>query len=109
MGEVLGPTGNSGLSGSGGKQSTSRRPAIHFAVFYSENPNYALIDEIMIPVGGRWMDPIALYRQKLPLDSGAMKALPDEEKGVATPIMFEDGMTSPAATKLVWPYTCKRG
>ena len=55
------------------------------------------------------MDSNAIYRQKLPLDSAAMKALPDAEKGVAIPVMFKDGETFPADTKLVWPYSCKRG
>lgn len=108
MGEVLGPTGNSGRSGMGGKQNTKRRPAIHYAVFYSESPKYTIFQDTVLPVDGRWMDSNAVYRQKLPVDSEAMKALPDEGKGVPIPIMFEDGTTSPAATKLVWPYACKR-
>jgi hypothetical protein len=38
-----------------------------------------------------------------------MKALPGGEKEVPISVMFEDGTTSPAGTKLVWPYTCKKG
>lgn len=108
MGEILGPTGNSGVSGKGGNQTSLRRPAIHFAVFYSESPKYAIARDIVFPVDGRWMDPIALYRQKTPLDTGAMKSLPEEDKAVAIPVMFEDGESFPAAAKFVWPYTCAR-
>ena len=108
MGEILGPTGNSGVSGKTRQQSTTRRPAIHFTIMYGDTPKYAIVRETVIPVDGRWMDSNAIYRQKTPLDSGSMKALPDEEKGVAIPIMFEDEKTSPAGTKLVWPYKCGR-
>ncbi|MDA1089495.1 MAG: peptidoglycan DD-metalloendopeptidase family protein [Proteobacteria bacterium] len=108
VGEILGPTGNSGVSGKTRSQSTTRRPAIHFTIFYSESPKFVDLMENIIPVDGWWMDPNAVYRQKLPLDSDSMKALPDEEKGVVIPVMFEDAKTSPAAAKLVWPYTCKR-
>ncbi len=108
MGEILGPTGNSGVSGGGGKQTSLRRPAIHFAVFYSESPKYAIVRDVVLPLNGRWMDPIALYRQKTPLDTAAMKSLPEEDKAVAIPVMFEDGESFPAGTKFVWPYACAR-
>ncbi len=53
-------------------------------------------------------DPVALFRKKLPLDSYAMKALPEEEKQVPISIMLDDGEAFPANTKIVWPYTCTR-
>jgi len=108
MGEVLGPTGNSGI-GRDGTQSTRRRPAIHFAVFYSTSPLYVARRGKIIPVDGYWMDPNALFRKILPLDSAAMKALPEAEKQVPISVMFEDGGTIPAPTKIVWPYRCRRG
>ncbi|MBI4489318.1 MAG: M23 family metallopeptidase [Deltaproteobacteria bacterium] len=108
MGENLGPTGNSGIDPRRGTQSTKRRPAIHFAVFYSTGELYADIRDTIIPVEGRWMDPVALFRKKLPLDSDSMKALPEEEKQVPISIMFDDGETFPADTKIIWPYTCAR-
>ena len=113
MGQILGPTGNSGISAKGSKgsaQSTTRRPAIHLALFYADTPKYVNVNgAIIIPVDGRWLDPMAFYRQQGPFDSHAVKALPDTEKGVMIPILFDDGTTSPANTKMVWPYTCKRG
>lgn len=108
MGEVLGPTGNSGISPRTGRQSTRRRPAIHFGVFYSTSELYADIRDTIIPVEGHWMDPVALFRKKLPLDSGSMKGLPEAEKQVPISIMFDDGEAFPANTEIVWPYTCTR-
>jgi hypothetical protein len=108
-GEIIGPTGNSGVGGKKRQQSTRRRPAIHFSAFYAETGNYAIHREVVIPLDGRWVDPIALYRAEMPLDSGAMLALPESEKAVPVPVMFEDGEVAPAGAKFVWPYRCQRG
>lgn len=108
MGQIIGPTGNSGISAKGSKQSTTRRPAIHFVVFYSPVKTYAEVNRTIIPVDGRWMDPMAFYRQKEPFESSAVKALPDSEKDVDIPILFKNGTTLPADTKMVWPYMCTR-
>ncbi|OGW63096.1 MAG: hypothetical protein A2V83_00720 [Nitrospirae bacterium RBG_16_64_22] len=107
MGEVLGPTGNTGI-GRHGRQSGKRRPAIHFGAFFSASERYADIRDRIIPVDGYWMDPVALFRKKIPLDSASMKALPAGEKEVPISVMFEDGKTFPADTKIVWPYACSR-
>ena len=107
IGEVLGPTGNSGIDRTG-QQSTHRRLAIHFTVWYSANPLYFAGRRKIIPVDGQWMDPNALYRNKSPFDSYSMKALPEAEKRVPISVMLEDGQTIPADTKIVWPYTCAR-
>ena len=61
-----------------------------------------------MPLDGRWVDPIALYRGQMPLDSAAMKALPESEKSVPIAVMYEDGEVTPAAAKFVWPYMCRR-
>jgi len=106
MGDKLGPTGNSGI-GRNGKQSGKRRPAIHFAVWFAKSPQYALTHGKLIPAKGLWMDPNALYRQKEPFDSYALKALPEAEKKIAIPVMLENGKFIPANTKLIWPYACK--
>ena len=108
MGQVLGPTGNTGINPRTGMQSERRRPAIHFGIFYSDNKIFAEHYDKVMPVDGYWMDPLGMYRQKLPLDSASLKALPAVEKGVAIPVLLEGGETIPANTKLIWPYTCKR-
>ncbi len=107
MGDVVGPTGNSGISARGGKQSTSRRPAIHLAMFQSKSPKYAEVNNTIVPVDGYWLDPLAFYRQKPPFKSEDVKALPDEDKGVYIPLMTSNGQTIPTKTKLIWPYSCE--
>jgi murein DD-endopeptidase MepM/ murein hydrolase activator NlpD len=108
MGEVLGLTGNSGLNRYGNQQSGRRRPAIHYAAFYSDSPQFVEVDgRVIVPVRGWWMDPLALFRNKLPLDSVAMKALPENDKRVPVAVMLEDGSTVPAGVKIVWPYRCR--
>ena len=102
-GQVIGPTGNSGTGGKG-----RRRAAIHFSVVYSESPNYAIQDGIVVPVKGRWMDPVGFYRGTPPYESNALKALPEDDKFVAIPVMLEDETLVPADTKLIWPYACQR-
>ena len=109
VGEIIGPTGNSGVSRKGRKRKSRRRPAIHFSAFFNETGQYAIQRGIVVPVNGRWLDPIALYRQEHPLDSRTMAALPEDEKEVAVPVKFEDGEAVPRGTKFVWPYMCKRG
>jgi murein DD-endopeptidase MepM/ murein hydrolase activator NlpD len=108
MGQVLGPTGNSGRGRKAGMQSMRRRPAIHFAVWFSTSPDFVALRNKIIPVDGWWMDPNALYRKAPPFDSDAMKALPEAEKQVLIPVMLADGATVPADTRLIWPYTCTR-
>ena len=107
MGDRICPTGNTGI-GITGVQSNRRRPAIHFAAFFSSSEQYTEVRNVIIPAEGYWMDPIALFRKTLPLDSNSMKALPGAEKQVQISIMFDDGKTFPADTKIVWPYTCTR-
>lgn len=54
------------------------------------------------------MDPVALFRKTLPLDSKTMADLPPAEKQVSMSVMFKDGTVYPEGTKLVWPYACSR-
>ena len=108
LGETLGPTGNSGVSGKTRQQSTTRRPAIHFVAFFAETEKYANQRDIIMPVDGRWMDPLALYRAKPPFDSQSLKAVSSGEKDVPVSVMFEDGAIFPAGAKIVWPYRCGR-
>lgn len=114
MGETLGTTGNTGIAPmkGGRQQSDRRRPAIHFAAFYTQSGRFAEVvrrdTTFLIPVGFRWMDPVALYRNAEPRDSESMKALPKAEKAVSVAIRFHDGEISPADAKIIWPYACKR-
>jgi murein DD-endopeptidase MepM/ murein hydrolase activator NlpD len=110
MGEIIGPTGNSGISAKGTKgsaQSTTRRPAIHLAMFYSPHPQYTEANNTVVPKEGRWLDPMAFYRQKPPFDTPSVQALPETEKSVMIPVMLRVGTTIPEKTKIIWPYTCQ--
>ena len=110
MGEFLGPTGNTGISIKTGKQSETRRPAIHFGVLYNTNGNYAVLKDLaIIPEDGYWMDPNAFFLVDHPFNTGALKALPDNDKEVPIPVLLDDGNTIPSDTKTVWPYACSKG
>jgi Peptidase family M23 len=137
MGDVIGPTGNTGRlgvhkggrgDGSGGgegrrgrggagradadnrshRHHAARRPAVHFAVYFSASPKYAALRQIVIPADGYWMDPVALFRAKPPFDSKSMRALPAADKRIPIPYMLADGTAHPKGTKLIWPYACTR-
>ena len=97
MGEVLGPTGNSGIDVKTRKQSERRRTAVHFGVFYNTSGDYAVPKgKMVIPVGGKWMDPNAMFRKNPPYDSASLKELHEDAKNISISIMFEDGITIPA-------------
>ena len=107
MGEFLGPTGNTGISIKTGKQSETRRPAIHFGVLYNTNGNYAVLKDLaIIPEDGYWMDPNAFFLVDHTFDTETLKALPVNDKKVPMPVLLDDGNTIPIDTKTVWPYAC---
>jgi hypothetical protein len=131
MGEEVGKTSNSGLSGretkrrygnsknkevsgrdrkhkSGKRRNSSgvRRHALHFGVLYSTSGEYYKTQKILIPVNGHWMDPNGLYRQLEPFDSISLKALSENHKKIAIPYMTSKGEFVPVDTKIIWPYSC---
>ena len=110
MGQVLGPTGNTGVMGCeirgqdcGWKQ---RRSLLHFDVLYSSDARYFDSGTMIVPFGAQWMDPNALFRGRMPVDSAAMKALPEADKAVAVPYQLRSGVRVPSDTRMVWPYAC---
>lgn len=104
LGQDLGPTGNSGRAG--GKK--TRRPAIHFAAWYSDKPGFFSSGRGIAPVDGWWMDPLALWRGAPPVDSASMRDLPDEQKDVPVAVIAEKGEVVPAGARVIWPYACTR-
>ena len=108
-GDIIGPTGNSGISGRRGRKTSNRRPGIHFSAFFSDGRKFTIFRDIVLPENGRWLDPVALYLARMPVESAALKRLPDKDKGVSVPIMFEDGSYSSPNAKFIWPYRCARG
>lgn len=110
MGETVGETGNTGPTGCevrGELCKGSRRPVLHFDLLYSENEKYFDSGEVLVPFDAYWMDPTALYRNRLPLDSYAMRDLPTGEKSVTIAYQLESGERFPADTRMIWPYACK--
>lgn len=108
MGQELGPTGNSGIGRTGG-QSAKRRPAIHFAAWFTPSDKYVALRGKIIPLEARWMDPNALFLAKdHPLDSDSLKALPEARKRVPVAVMLKDGSVQPDGAKVIWPYHCWR-
>lgn len=106
MGQELGPTGNSGIGRHSG-QSGKRRPAIHFAAWFTPSEKYVALRGKVIPLESRWMDPNALYLPKdHPLDSASLKALPDARKRVPVAALLADGTVVPKGARVVWPYHC---
>lgn len=110
MGQKLGTTGNTGRLGCQQKgvdcTGKSRRPALHFDILYTESPKYWVGKRALVPYDAWWMDPNALYRKKLPVDSVAMKKLSSEEKKVPISFVLDTGERVPADTKMIWPYPC---
>ena len=75
VGEVLGPNGNSGKKGK-----RVRRPALHFAAFYSKSPNWSFFKGGFLVKDGYWMDPVSFYRNQEPFDSKSIKKLKTKER-----------------------------
>jgi len=107
MGEVIGLTGNTGIKPNSGKTISSRRPGLHFAVYYASGPRFAVFGNYAVPEDGHWMDPSALYRGRPPYGSQELLALPEQDKDIAVPFMLTGGTLQPQDTKLIWPYACR--
>jgi len=103
MGQEIGKTSNTGKMGR-----RVRRDALHFAILYSERPEWSNDGRFVTPKESYWMDPNALYRKQPPFDSPSLKALPEAERKVPVSFMAEDGGFVPPDTKIIWPYACER-
>jgi hypothetical protein len=102
MGEKLGPTGSSGIP------NIDRQAHLHLGVFFSKSGKYAAFKHRLIPLAGHYMDPLALMRGKMPVDSHSMAALPKSQKRVKVPYMLTSGEIVPPGAKIIWPYACKK-
>ena len=101
MGDYIGPNGKSGVPG------RKREPHNHLTVNFSSSPNYTVIKGLVIPVDGHFIDPVALFRGKMPIDTHAMLALPEGERQVKIAYKDEDGNIHPPDAKIIWPFVCK--
>jgi hypothetical protein len=101
MGQYLGPNGKTGSPGK------NRAPHLHLSVYFNDSGDYAIIKEFLVPQKGHYMDPVALFKGKMPLDTNAMRDLPGAEKQVKIAYKTAAGEIVPAGSKIIWPYICK--
>jgi murein DD-endopeptidase MepM/ murein hydrolase activator NlpD len=99
MGQEIGKTANTGSMGK-----RVRRDALHFAILYSESPDWTNDGKVVMPRDGYFMDPVAFYRLEPPYDSQALAKMPREKKQTPTPYLTADGIPVPADTKRIWPF-----
>ena len=102
MGREIGKTSNTGKMGR-----RIRRDALHFAVLYTEQPDWSNDGRFVTPKDSYWMDPNAFYRLQPPYASTDLAALPEDQKGIPVPYMKADGSLVPTTTKRIWPYPCE--
>ena len=101
MGEYLGPNGKTGVPGK------KREPHLHLTVTYSEKPEYARFKGLLVPSYGHFIDPVALFRGGMPLDTHAMRALPDSQKKVAIAYKLTTGEIVPPNARIIWHFACR--
>ena len=99
VGEVLGPNGNSGKKGN-----KVRRPALHFATFYSKSPNWSFFKGGFLVKDGYWMDPVSFYRNEEPFDNKSVKKLKSKERNPSIGYKTKSGNILPEGAKKVWPF-----
>jgi murein DD-endopeptidase MepM/ murein hydrolase activator NlpD len=99
VGEVLGPNGNSGKKGKG-----VRRPALHFAAFYSQSPEWSFYERGFLVHDGYWMDPISFFRTDPPFDNKGIKKLESKQKETLIGYKTKIGKIVPEGAKKVWPF-----
>lgn len=107
MGEVLGPSGNSGTVG--GYYGGIGYAHLHISIYATEDPGYRTTRMSVFPKAVRYLDTLAIY---LPAtlktaDNHAARTLAAEAKKVAVPYIGADGKVRPTGARLVWPFRCK--
>jgi len=103
MGSEIGKTANTGKMGR-----RVRRDALHFAVLYSEQPEWSNDGSAVTPKEGYFMDPIAFYRPEPPYASEKVLKLSREEKKTPVPYLDTHNRPTPSTTRRIWPYRCSR-
>ena len=105
MGEVIARVGKTGTVGSRA-YGAAGHAHLHLTAWYGSGDNYRL-GRILIPLDGRWMDPLALFRGP-PVASGEIAKLPEAAKNVPLSYKGADGRIAPASAKVVWPLVCEK-
>jgi hypothetical protein len=100
MGDEIAKIWNTGKMGK-----KIRRTALHFAVMYSESPDWTNDGTIVVPQDSYWMDPVFFYSNSGPYDSMSVKKVAD--KAISIPYINRGGTVAPSETKRIWPFACK--
>ena len=103
IGDEIAKIWNTGVMGKG-----IRRSALHFAVFYSESPNWSNSGRFFAPKNGYFMDPVSFYSLSGPYESKKVRALSSRKKRINVPYQLKNGTIYPSNTKKIWPFACKK-
>jgi murein DD-endopeptidase MepM/ murein hydrolase activator NlpD len=101
-GAVIAKAGVTGTTG--GYYGAAGHSHLHLSAWYSEGNEYKS-RRMFVPVGGYWMDPLALFRGP-PFESAVLRNLPDEQKRTVIAYKTEDGRVVPEGSRVVWPFAC---
>ena len=103
LGDKVGEAGNTGTTG-GRAYGEEGFYHLHWTAFASDGPDYKAM-RMFIPVGGRWIDPLAVFLRD-PLNSKDVRELPEDRKRVRIAYRTTDGRTIPETARIVWPIAC---
>ena len=101
MGQYLGPNGRSGVPGA------RREPHLHLTMYIASSPNYAIINGVVVPEQGEFIDPVAVYRGRLPMDTATMQGLQGDSRKTVISYMTVNDTVVPSDARIIWPYKCK--
>lgn len=104
-GEPVGIAGNTGTTG-GRAYGPEGHYHLHLTTWYNNTGEYVETPKMLIPVDGYWLDPLAMLRGG-PLESAAVRALPESQKQVRFAYMTTDGSVHPEGARVVWPFVCR--
>jgi len=104
MGEVIAYSGKTGTVGTRA-YGAAGHPHLHLTAWYAAGDQYRS-GRMLIPLGGQWMDPLALFRGP-PLAGAEIAALADAAKKTPLPHKRTDGRVVPERTRVVWPFACE--
>jgi len=79
---------------------------LHLSTWYNDSGEFKNTPMMLIPSDGYWLDPLAMLRGRPPLESTALKNLPDSEKQVDFAYKTADGKITPPGARIIWPFVC---
>jgi len=105
QGDVVGVAWNTGTT-IGKAYGPSGHYHLHLTAWHNARGDYKFARKKLIPTDGYWLDPLAMMRGT-PIESPAVKDLPDDEKKVRFAYKTADGTNHPEGAKVIWPFVCR--